>query len=463
MVDGKKYFFKSQNFIKPIVSLEKIIDLNLICFISKNILLNNQNLKSKKIYIKKNAFFLLKEKIKIYIENWYLKKKDSNNIIFKQKDFLIKIEFFDLETLNKFIYYIEKWIIKKNFAKEHKILKMIGKGGFGKVFLSERIINKKIEQFCLKEIEKKNITNKKSYQYLKNEIKVLRLVEHKNCVKLFEIYESIDSIYIVTEFLNGGTLREKLSKKKLKKREALKLTKNLLEAIQEINKYNMIHRDIKPDNIMFKISKRVLIVKLIDFGLSADYKDHSKESLLFDKSGTACYIAPEIIGMNYIKKFYCEKVDVFSIGVILYEILTGLRPFKGKNYKDSLILNYKCKLDYSFIEDFKLREFVRALTEKNPDNRLSVKMALESDFFLKKNNNIKKSLLFHLREKLKMKQMSLRESLLVRKHENEGEKNGKENILDYFKNSYRKRNITMKADKCSAFVILNNKKKMINY
>ena len=461
MIDNKKYFFRSQNFIKPIVSLEKIIDLNLDCFISKNIFLSNKNLKSKKIYIKKNVFFLLKEKIKIYIENWYLKKKDSKIIIFKQKDFLIKIEFFDSETLNNFIYYIEKWTIKKNFAKEHKILKMIGMGGFGKVFLSERTIYKKKEKFCLKEIEKKNITTRKSYQYLLNEIKVLRLVEHKNCVKLFEIYESIDSIYIVTEYLNGGTLREKLQKKKLKKREALKLTKNLLEALQEMNKYNMIHRDIKPDNIMFKITKKVLVVKLIDFGLSADFTDHSNESLLLDKSGTACYIAPEIIGMNYLKKFYDHKVDVFSIGIILYEILTGFRPFKGDDYKSSLILNYKCKLDYSFIEDKKLRKFVEDITKKNPENRITGKKALECDLFVQK-NKLKKSVLFNLKEKLKMNRISLRESLLLRKNIEEGSNREKENIMDYFKNSYQQRKIINKADK-SLFVILNKKKKLINY
>jgi len=73
---------------------------------------------------------------------------------------------------------------------------------------------------------------------------------------------------------------------------------------------------------MFKKSKEGLMAKLIDFGFSTNFKDKSKDSLIRDKSGTACYLAPELIGMNYYKVLYDEKVDIFSIGIVLYEMLT---------------------------------------------------------------------------------------------------------------------------------------------
>ena len=98
---------------------------------------------------------------------------------------------------------------------------------------------------------------------------------------------------------------------------------------------------------MFKKYKKGLIVKLIDFGLAADFTDHSTSSLLRDKSGTACYLAPELIGIDYTNRLYNQKVDIFSIGIILYEIFAHFNPFKTKDYKKSLLKNYECKIDYS--------------------------------------------------------------------------------------------------------------------
>ncbi len=168
-------------------------------------------------------------------------------------------------------------------------------------------------------------------------------MRHKNCIKLYEIYEDKENIYIVTEYIDGGSLYERIKKRKISEREALRITKSILEAIVEYNKYNIVHRDIKPANVMFnKISSTQKIVKVIDFGLCADFTDFSASSLLRDKSGTACYLAPELVRMNKLKRFYNEKVDVFSVGIILYEILAGFNPFKSPDYQKSLMLNYNC-------------------------------------------------------------------------------------------------------------------------
>ncbi len=87
---------------------------------------------------------------------------------------------------------------------------------------------------------------------------------------------------------------------------------------------------------MFKKGVQGLKVKLMDFGISTNYTDKSNNSLIRDKSGTACYLAPELIGMNYYKVLYDEKVDVFSVGIVLYEILTRINPFNSDSYEKSM-------------------------------------------------------------------------------------------------------------------------------
>lgn len=119
-----------------------------------------------------------------------------------------------------------------------------------------------------------------------------------------------------------------------------KIIKALLRVVQTMNKYNICHRDIKPANIMVNFFLKKPIIKLIDFGLCADYTDSSGDSLLYDKSGTAGYIAPEILGLELTGKLYNQKVDIYSIGVILYEMVVGFNPFKSRKYEDSLLKNY---------------------------------------------------------------------------------------------------------------------------
>lgn len=133
--------------------------------------------------------------------------------------------------------------------------------------------------------------------------------------------------------------------------------------MKDINKFKLIHRDIKPSNIMFKYEDSFEGLKLIDYGLCANFTDHSSESLLHDKSGTACYLAPELVGMSYLKKFYDEKADIFSIGIILYEILAGSNPFVHNDYNESLILNFNCNINYDKIKVNKdIKKFIIGLT-----------------------------------------------------------------------------------------------------
>lgn len=130
---------------------------------------------------------------------------------------------------------------------------------------------------------------------------------------------------------------------------------------------------------MFKNSKRRARreVKLIDYGLCADFTDHSQNTLLKDKSGTACYMAPEIIGLNFFQKFYDQKADVFSVGIILFEIFAGKNPFQTMDYQQSLFKNFNCLLDYSSLKaEEKVVSLIRKMTQKNQQIRCSAPQAL---------------------------------------------------------------------------------------
>ena len=178
-----------------------------------------------------------------------------------------------------------------------------------------------------------------------NEINYLRILEHKNMLQFEELYEDEEYIHIITELLNAGTVSDK-NHKRMSRFEACFVLKSVLELLVYLADNHIAHRDIKPGNIMFHKSKdQKVICKLIDFGLCADAKDKSKTTLLKDRAGTVCYLAPELIECNPDKGYYETKVDVFSIAMVFWEILTGKNPIrvpkkKGEHRKKSKEYRY---------------------------------------------------------------------------------------------------------------------------
>ena len=125
------------------------------------------------------------------------------------------------------------------------------------------------------------------------------------------------------ELIQGENLARRIRKNTIHEREALGYIYSTLEAASYIQAQSIVHRDLKPSNLMFQRNRGTKhsseVLKVIDFGLCADLSDRSSESLVHDKCGTVGYLAPELIAKKSKKDFYDGKVDVFSIGVILYE------------------------------------------------------------------------------------------------------------------------------------------------
>lgn len=183
-------------------------------------------------------------------------------------------------------------------------------------------------------------------------------MRHNSVVKLFETFETEKHYLFVMELCAGGDLLSYVRKRrKLNENVAKYLFKQVIEGIGYIHSKNVIHRDIKLDNILLDSKGHI---KIADFGVG---KHHKPGSLLFDQCGTPAYIAPEIItGEGYDG----GTVDLWSAGVVLYALLYGNVPFKGANMKDLHRQIIEC--DYQLKDEISAdaRDLIKGLLTRNP-------------------------------------------------------------------------------------------------
>lgn len=197
---------------------------------------------------------------------------------------------------------------------------MLGKGSFGVVYKG---INKKNseQQLAIKCVDKLRL-NPWEVNEIDEEIFLLQKCDHPNIVNYYETYDDNQYIYLCMELCTGGELMDQLvnSKKKFTEAEAAKVFAELLVALHHLHSQEIIHRDIKPENLMFQ--KPGGIIKFIDFGLAVQMRNVVGDEI----AGTPYYIAPEVI-----KGKYSPACDIWSLGVVLYQVLSGELPFKGRN------------------------------------------------------------------------------------------------------------------------------------
>lgn len=208
---------------------------------------------------------------------------------------------------------------KGKISNDYDILTVVGKGGYGEV---KKVIHKLTGDVRAMKIIKKESCDEGYLKSLSNEINILRQLDHPNIIKLYEIYQDTNHIYMVTEFLGGGELFDVLVKKRcLSENIAAKVIKQILQAVNYCHNKKIVHRDLKPENLMLE-SDDFMNIKVIDFGLSRIF---SNEKKMCQRLGTPYYIAPEVL-----KKKYDERCDIWSIGVIMHVLLSGTPPFQGR-------------------------------------------------------------------------------------------------------------------------------------
>lgn len=179
----------------------------------------------------------------------------------------------------------------------------------------------------MKQIQKDSLdSNPLLPKLMMNELSVLQKCSHPNIMNVTELLEDDENYYIITELLEGGELFDRIIEvKAFSERRAAYIVKQVLLALNYMHQQSITHRDLKPENILLESKKlSSLEVKIADFGFSCMFDP--KEGL-DTQLGSPLYMAPEII----IGKTYNEKVDIWSMGVITYMLLTGRNPFPGRS------------------------------------------------------------------------------------------------------------------------------------
>eukprot|EP00804_Cyclotella_cryptica_P025319 CCRYP_012420-RF/>CCRYP_012420-RF protein AED:0.45 eAED:0.45 QI:0/0/0/1/0/0/2/0/310 len=234
------------------------------------------------------------------------------------------------------------------------------------------------EEYALKCIQLRLV--QKSYlDELRNEIEVLRSLDHPNIVKAYEVYETPRNIYVLMEYCSGGDL---YARAPYTENAAASLMAQLASAIAHMHKHNVVHRDLKCENIMFESKEDPMArIKVLDFGLS---KKAMSSFCLF--LTLRCYAT--IYNMLQYQGTYSSKADCWSMGVIAYILLSQKKPFASKTRSQTKAKIMKCK--YSFdTEEWKsisalAKDFIASLLVFEPTDRLSAKQALEHSWL--KNN-----------------------------------------------------------------------------
>ena len=259
---------------------------------------------------------------------------------------------------------------------DFNILKELGSGAFGRVYLVEHKTTK--VKYAIKAIDKRNKSNLDQKSYFRREIEVMYKLNHPNIVKLYGHFEDNIYCYFLMEYIPKGNLyglMPKDKKKRINTKVIAQIIKDIICGLYYLHNMNppIIHRDIKPENILLAEG---LKAKITDFGWSNYIIEGIKRTTM---CGTPIYLAPEIIK----EEGHNEKVDIWCVGVLLFELTTGCLPFKG-NDLDSLKKNI-LSLNISWPKDISLdaKNLIMKILKLDPELRISFEDMLQHPFFTK--------------------------------------------------------------------------------
>ncbi|CAD8147420.1 unnamed protein product [Paramecium pentaurelia] len=279
-------------------------------------------------------------------------------------------EFFGihLELLNK----IKLYMIQPDFQSKYKVLNKLGNGYLSQVYKVQNNING--QEFAVKIYEKQNLIKSNNYEreLCMNEIRILRQIDHKGLLKLYEIFEGEQNIYIVTELLEGGPIKKYINNQDLSDQEMIKIMKSLFVSLNYLHKQNIYHTDIRFDNILLRDPQDLETVCFINFGKAVQIpqKKRTQNPVTFQEEGAL--------------KFYMKK-DIYSLSIIMLSILTKKFYQENQLVDELLMKNFK---NISYIEYMELsppfqRFFEMIFTEKYQKqiDSLSCENILELEVF----------------------------------------------------------------------------------
>mmetsp|Transcript_3807 Transcript_3807/g.3603 ORF Transcript_3807/g.3603 Transcript_3807/m.3603 type:complete len:304 (+) Transcript_3807:20-931(+) len=257
-------------------------------------------------------------------------------------------------------------LIKGSVADKYDIVRAIGDGGFGQVKLGrhkETKLERAIKFIPLSSIDKSKITQ------LMEEVNILKKLDHPNIIKIFEVYQDEKYLSMVTELCTGGELFDRIKELDyFSENQAAKYMFDITSAIKYCHEAGIVHRDLKPENLLLENKTPTARLKLIDFGTSQEFNKGKKMKKFI---GTSYYVAPEVINGSY-----DQKCDVWSLGVILYIMLSGTPPFNGPD-DDAIYANIlKRPLSFSssrwnFISK-EAKDLIKLMLNKTPEKRIDI-------------------------------------------------------------------------------------------
>ena len=306
-------------------------------------------------------------------------KKYFSIVILYQNE---KSYFFDNEQdFNNWFEKLNLAIQNKSLFDKYEVKQKIGKGKFGLVKFG---INKETKKpVAIKIMAKKNM-DKSDLELAKVEIDILKIGQHPNIIKLYDIYENENYIYIIMEYCSGGDLLSyfEYNEYELPEEKVCEIIHKLSMAIYYLHSYGIVHRDLKPENILMTDLSPKADIRLLDFGLS---KIIGNDEKCTEPYGTLSFVAPEVLQ----GKPYDKSVDLWSIGIITFLLLCGYLPFDDKHSEREIarqtILDpvpFEDKIWNKYSPEAKT--FVEGLLQKKPENRYSIKEVLEHPWIKKK-------------------------------------------------------------------------------
>ena len=249
--------------------------------------------------------------------------------------------------------------------------KEIGKGGFGLVW---KVTHKKTQKvYCIKVIEKSGIIQQKLEAQMNREIEIMYILNHPHCLRLKNHFEDDQNFYLVMPLAHKGQLYRVLRKfRKFDERTAAQILRETISALQYLHSFKppIIHRDIKPENLLLNNGGRVL---LADFGWS-NFSDGDVRKTF---CGTPEYIAPEML----LKKGHDTRVDIWSIGVLMFELLAGYSPFVAKSNQDLYQNIRRLKIQWPKDMPPLAKNLIGKILKLNPLDRPSLQEILDHQWF----------------------------------------------------------------------------------
>ena len=270
--------------------------------------------------------------------------------------------------------------LKLELGGTYRILEKLGQGSFASVHHCLRLDNS--EQVAVKVINKIRLSDKQISSAVEEAV-LLSSLHHPNIVKFKRVVHTDSFILIEMELLKGGTLTHKMKSGKLSEEQAALIMKCVFSAVKYLHKENVLHRDLKPDNIMFANSNDLGSLKLTDFGLSTRY---CLEEQFNNLVGTVIYMAPEQLQ----EKHYSEPVDIWSCGIIMFTLLAGKHPlYSPGDSKFDFVYKLK-KLNWKFPKNFPslAKDLFLHCTKALTLERYTASIALRHPWITRKGNKI---------------------------------------------------------------------------